>query len=179
MATNPTQSPKNPKNQPKSASSGTRPRQKPGPNSLVSHEGSLLSPTTIRSGCMHSMLSKIVLLGLIAIFAIGFGLSGLGPLNSGRGGPSGGPNGVNVNAAPDPVARAAGQDIKRDELQNGLAQQMQMMQQFGQSVGAPTLLTMRAQVLDSLVSQAAQYKAAQDAGFSATDAEIDAKIDKE
>lgn len=142
----------------------------------AAYEGTPLSMTGIRGGLLYSNFMKIVLMVLIAIFAIGFGLQSIG--TGFGGGNNGGPAG-SAASAPDPVARVAGQDIKRDVLQNGFSRQMSMMEQFGQHTGVADVLRSKQQTLQALTDQAAQYKAAQDAGIPVSDAEVEQKIKDE
>ncbi|MBV9470165.1 MAG: SurA N-terminal domain-containing protein, partial [Abitibacteriaceae bacterium] len=145
-----------------------------GPDAV--YTGTPLSMTGIRSGLLYSNLMKIVLLVLIAIFAIGFGLQSIGTGFGGAGsnGAAGGATG-----GPDPVARVAGQDISRQSLQSNFLRQLGFMEQFGQPTGVAELLSTKQRALQTLTDQAAQYKAAQDAGITVSDADIDQKITSE
>lgn len=135
-----------------------------------------MSMTGIRSGLLNSAITKAVLGLLIFIFAGTFLLGGLSGGTPQLGEP--GTQGAR-GSGPDPVAQVAGEDIPRarfEQVSQGQAQQMTM---FGQTIGPAELLGLRRQSLQELGSQAAQFKAAQDAGITVSDAEIDAKIDKE
>lgn len=136
------------------------------------YEGTPLSMTGIRSGLLHSTFIKVVMGLLIFIFAGTFLLGGLTPAGQT---PEAGAGG----AGPDPVAQVAGQDIARAQFEGALQSQMRFAEMFGQKPGPVELLNMRQQALQSLSEQAAQYKAAQDAGITVSGAEIDAKIDEQ
>lgn len=138
------------------------------------YEGSPLSMAGLRGGVLYSTFMKVVLLLLIAIFAIGFGMQSIGTGSFG-GGRTGGP----ATAGPDPVARVGTEEIKRDRLQQALSQQISMMEQFGQHTSAVDYLSSKQRALESLTSEGAQYQAAQQAGITVSDADIDAKINKE
>ncbi|HVF85799.1 MAG TPA: SurA N-terminal domain-containing protein [Abditibacteriaceae bacterium] len=129
----------------------------------------------IRNGMVHSMASKILMLLMILIFAVGFLLMGGGP-------PSNAPvNGQPTNKAnaPDPIATVAGQDISRAQFEQSAQQQLQYAAYFGQAPNPTNLLGLQQNVLQQLAGQATLVKAAQDAGFKATDDEINARIEKE
>lgn len=131
----------------------------------------------IRNGLVHSMASKILMLLLIFIFAVGFLLlSNNQPANlpsPGRG------DAANKASAPDPIATVAGQDISRAQFEQSAQQQLQYAAYFGQAPNPTNLLGLQQNVLQQLAGQASLVKAAQDAGFKANDDEINARIEKE
>lgn len=137
------------------------------------YEGTPLSMTGIRNGLLHSTFTKIVLGLLILIFAGTFLLGGLTPAGQTPGEAGAGGSG------PDPIAQVAGQDITRARFDQALQSQMRFAEMFGQKPGPVELLNIRQQALQGLSEQAAQYKAAQDAGITVSGADIDAKIEKQ
>ena len=132
------------------------------------------SMTGIRTGLFSSLFVKIGLGLLIVIFAVGFALSGLGPVSNLRDGSGGGTR----RGADEMVARVGDQTISNAMFQNMAARQEQMMAQFGQPTGPEQLLTMRQNVLEQMAGEAATYIEAKKAGITATDKEVDAKIDE-
>ena len=142
--------------------------------SMREEEPASWSMTGIRTGLFSSLFVKIGLGLLIVIFAVGFALSGLGPVSNLGGGPSGGTR----RGADEPVARVGDQTISNAMFQNMAARQEQMMAQFGQPTGPEQLLTMRQNVLEQMAGEAATYIEAKKAGLTATDKEVDAKIDE-
>lgn len=162
------------------ANRAPRPNTAPRPNAsrgrLTERDDyiSPLSMTGIRTGLLNSTLTKAVLGLLILIFAGTFllgGLAGRAP-QLGRTGSEGA-----RGSGPDPVAQAAGEDIPRARFEQMAQGQQQQMAMFGQTIGPAELLGMRKRTLQELSSQAAQYQAAQAAGISVSDAQVDAKID--
>ncbi len=131
------------------------------------------SMTGIRTGLFSSLFVKLGLGLLIVIFAVGFALSGLGPVSNLGDGAGGGRRGPD-----EPVARVGDQTISHAMFLNMAARQEQMMAQFGQPTGPEQLLTMRQNVLESMAGEAAQYIEAKKQGITATDKEIDDKIDE-
>ena len=128
------------------------------------------SMTGIRTGLFSSLFVKLGLGLLIVIFAVGFALSGIGPVgNMGRG-----PGGGGAQRGPDePVARVGDQTISNAMFQNMAGRQEQMMAQFGQTTGPEQMLTMRQNVLEQMAGEAATFIEAKKAGVTATDQEID------
>lgn len=136
---------------------------------------SALSITGIRKGVLGSLFIKIVMGGLIVIFALGLAVSGItsNPFaNRGGAAVEGNPA-----AGPDPVAQVGSQSISRAEFQNTVAQQIQQYSQFGQTTGIVELMGLRQRAMQQLTDNRAQVQAALDRGLTASDAEIDAKIE--
>ena len=136
----------------------------------------LFSLSGIRNNLIHSNASKFVMLLLIFIFAVGFLLLGNNqPANlpvNGRANPNGA-------SAPEVVATAAGQPISRADFENAAQQQAQMASYYGQSVNPTNYFMMQQSALQQLTGRAALLKAAQDANVTASDDEINARIEKE
>lgn len=131
----------------------------------------------IRNGLVHSMASKILMLLLIFIFAVGFLLlSNNQPANLPSPGRGGAANKAN---APDPIATVAGQDISRAQFEQSAQQQLQYAAFLGRTPNPTNLLGLQQDILQQLAGQASLVKAAQDAGFKANDDEINARIEKE
>jgi len=138
------------------------------------YSGTPLSMTGIRTNLLHSTLTKIVLGLLIAIFAVGFGLSALSPnlgnVNDGQPKPLG--------SGPETVAVVGSQRIERDKFRRSYEQQLRFMEMYGQSAGSAELMSLRQRSLQSLVDEAAQYEAAQKEGITVSSEEVDADIEK-
>ncbi len=138
----------------------------------------LFSLSGIRNGLVHSTASKIVMLLLIFIFAVGFLLlSNNQPANlpiNGRTNPN-----SNGATAPDPVATVAGQPIPRADFENAAQKQAQLASFYGQTVNPTNWFVLQQSVLQQMAGRAAVLKAAQDAGVTASDDEIKQRIEKE
>jgi foldase protein PrsA len=130
------------------------------------------SMTGIRSGATNSLAMKVMLGLLIAIFAFGIVLSAISP----GGDPSVDAARRPMGSGPDPVARVGEQEVSRDVFQRRFVQQTQMMEQYGMAQGPLELLNTRQGVVESLAGEAAQLAEAQRRGLTATDEEIDKKI---
>ena len=132
-----------------------------------------LSIEGIRSGAVQSKVFKgfIILSGLV--MAGGFIISGLntGASNVAPGMPPG--------ATRATIATVGDQNITGLQLENAFAEQMRQMQQFGMKTGVTDYLRAKQQALQGLTDNAANIVAAQKAGLSVSDAEIDADINKQ
>jgi len=127
------------------------------------------SINSIRSGTFNSLMVKIVMGLLVFIFAVGFALTSLAPQNDGDGsGPA--PTG--------PVAKVGDQTIERDIFEAAAGQQAEQMSQFGMNVGPAELLGLRLRSLQQLTDHAALLEDAKASGITASQAEIDKKIDE-
>ncbi len=161
----PTNSPRNPKNSP------SRKYTEPiGSDIYKEEKPSPLSIEGIRSGAVQSKVFKgfILLSGLV--MAGGLIISGLNPTGGG-----------NSNAAPRSatnatVASVGDRKISDIQLENTFASQQQTMAQFGQKTGVTDYLRAKQGVLQSLTDNAAIVLAAQAAGITVSDADIDTKI---
>ncbi len=132
-----------------------------------------LSLSGIRNGLIHSTISKLVMILLIVIFALGFFFLGNQPGSlptNGRG---------NKSNAPDPIASAAGQPISRADFDYAVQQQTRLASFYGETPNPTNLLAMQQNVLQQLAGRAALSKAAKDAGIKASDDEVTARIEKE
>ncbi|MDF2439581.1 MAG: SurA N-terminal domain [Abditibacteriota bacterium] len=132
-----------------------------------------LSMTGIRTGLLHSMFIKVLMGLLIFIFAIGVALTGLGGPGNNADAPR------QLGGGPDPVAQVGDEEISREKFQLALAQQNQMNEQFGMSSPAEQALGTRQSTLQNLIDEAARYNEAQRLGITATDAEVEAKINQQ
>lgn len=128
----------------------------------------------IRSGAVQSKIFKgfILLSGLV--MAGGLIISGLNP--SGGAPP---PQGSAPTAMRETVATVGDQKISGSQLANTFAQQQQFNAQFGQPTGVANYLSSKQSALERLTGSAATVIAAQNAGITVSDAEIDAEIDKQ
>ncbi len=169
-----------------SSSNGGRPNRAPGSasgrsnapyvrRSSVADDSGPLSMTGIRTGLLHSLGMKILLGGLILIFAVGFALQSIGPatnLGTGSNPAAGDPNG-----GPDVVARVGDEAISRAMFRRSYLQQVEMAQRFGMGdTGATGLMDIRQRAMDSLASDAAQVAEAKRRGLTVSDADIDKYI---
>ncbi len=127
----------------------------------------------IRSGAVQSKIFKgfILLSGLV--MAGGLIISGLNPTGQApsRGGPRTPTN--------QTIAQVGDRAISGIQLENAFARQEQFNQQFGQKTGATTYLTAKQQALKALTDNASTVLAAQAAGITASDAEVDKEIDRQ
>jgi hypothetical protein len=132
-----------------------------------------LSIEGIRSGAVQSKVFKgfIVLSGLV--MAGGFVISGL---NTGAGNV---PPGQSPAATRATIATVGDQNITGIQLEDSFARQVQQMQQFGMKTGVSDYLRSKQQALQGLTDNAANVVAAQKAGLSVSDAEVEADIDKQ
>jgi len=151
--------------------SAGRPPARPNPpyvrRSSVAEDAGPLSMTGIRSGLLHSLGIKILLGGLILIFAVGFALQSIGPatnLGVGTRAGAGDPNG-----GPDPVARVGDEAVSRDLFQRSYLQQVDTTQRYGLGdTGAAGLMDLRQRAMDSLTGEAAQIVEAKRRGTSSS-----------
>lgn len=137
----------------------------------IEDDASPLSIEGLRSKTMNHIAVKVVLFLLIAIFAVGFLFTSFGG-NQGLNG--GGP--VNSTAT---VATVGERNIDRARLEQVSAQQDAFMAQFGQKVGPLEYFASRQRSLQNLINSVATIQAAQEAGVTVSEAEIDAEIKKQ
>lgn len=144
-----------------------------GSSAYKEEKPSPLSIEGIRSGAVQSKVFKgfILLSGLV--MAGGLLISGL---NTGGGAPQGGARSAPSNA---PVATVGNQTVTGIQLATALQRQQQYMTQFGQKTGVTDYLRTKQQALQGLTDNAATVIAAQNAGLSVSDAEVEADIDKQ
>jgi len=126
---------------------------------------------SIRSGVVHSAFMKVVLGLLIAIFAVGFAISGL------NGGGPRDPNQPEVSG-PDPIAQVGNTGIPAADFQNGYLSQESNMARYGQKTQPAEMLSSRQRFLDSMIETAALEQAAVAAGVTVSSEEIDTDINK-
>lgn len=164
----PSNNPKNPKNSP------SRKFDAPIESDIYKEEKpSPLSIEGIRSGAVQSKIFKgfILLSGLVmagGLVISGLNPTGQGPINQ-RGGRA---------ATTAAIATVGDRSISGVQLENTFANQVRMGEQFGQKITALDYLPSKQRALQSLTDQSATILAAQAAGITVSDAEIDAKIDE-
>ncbi|MBW3637043.1 MAG: SurA N-terminal domain-containing protein, partial [Armatimonadetes bacterium] len=125
----------------------------------------------IRSGAVQSKLFKAFILLSGLVMAGGLVISGLSP--------SGAPTqGAAPGATNETVATVGTREISDLQLENTLARQQQFNAQFGQPTGVTNYLSSKQQALQGLTDNAATVVAAQNAGISVSDAEVEAEIDR-
>ncbi len=131
----------------------------------------------IRSGAVQSKIVKamIVLSGLI--MAGTFAISSLNP----TGVPQNGPNGGSTQSPDTTVATVGSQTVSAGQLENSFARTVGFNTQygFGARPDALNYFDLKQTELKQLTDNAALVEAAQKANISASDAEIDAEIDKQ
>ena len=124
----------------------------------------------IRTGAVQSAVVKgaVILSGLI--MAGGLLIGGLAP-----GGDSGGPVASNPNQT---IAQVGSETLNGGQLQNTFERSQYMGQMYGQKTTVASFLRDKQSSLKQLTDNAANVVAAQKAGISASEAEIDKKIDE-
>ncbi len=165
----PSNSPKNPKNSPSRKfdapiQSDAYKEEKPSPFSI---EG-------IRSGAVQSKIFKGFILLSGAVMMGTFVMSSLNPTGVAPQNPGAGR--VATNAT---VASVGSREISELQLENTFARQVQQGEQFGQRIDALQYLPVKQSALQSLTDSAATILAAKSLGISASDAEVEADIDKQ
>lgn len=148
---------------PETVSSDVYKEEKPSPLSI---EG-------IRSGAVQSKILKgfIVLSGLL--MAGSYILPGL--LNGNRDTVPGMPPAATTGT----VATVGDQNVTGVQLANTFARQQQFNEQYGQRTNVATYMSSKQQALQGLTDNAANVVAAQAAGITVSDADVDAEINKE
>ena len=128
----------------------------------------------IRRGAVASNVVKVFLVASGLIMAGGFIISSLNPapeLSRQRG-----QGAVNVSA---PIAQVGAKIVTKGELLDAMDRQEQFGRQYGQVTTVGSYLASKQGSLEGLTSNAATIEAAKAAGIQVTDADVEAKINKE
>lgn len=148
----------------------TKPAPKISRRDELDEKPSPFSIDGIRNGAVQSRLVKAAVLLSGLIMAGGLLIGGLTPS-----GVNGGPVAPNSNQT---IAQVGGETLSGAQLQNAFDRSQYMNQMYGQKTTVASFLRDKQSSLKQLTDNAANVVAAQKAGISATDAEIDKKIDE-
>ena len=125
----------------------------------------------IRTGAVQSTLFKVLIVSSGVIMAGGLFIGGMG-----GGGVSGGPPTANMAQN---VAQVKGETISAGQLENNFERSQYINQMYGQKTTTDSYLRDKQSALKQLTDNAANVIAAQSAGITVSEAEIDKKIDEQ